>query len=139
MMKFKEIATLGLLGFTVANYTVIPHIEGYFFPVTGPLEISHPQSAPPPSYRLIWEASAEKLRECRPVRIEWYLGQRGEFNRVSIVAEFLDAPELQGVGLLEWDELYISLDESNTRANSFANRVHQCPWRTWETVTPFYN
>lgn len=117
---------------------IAPKLEGRFFPVNTPLELFDPAAFPPPAYQYVWRARAQKLRDCEFVRIEWFLGQRAG-GRVLISAEFLDAPQIRPLGIIELDRLVIALDQDAVLSNSHADVIHKCPWRPWQTRSPLYN
>ena len=137
MFPVFTMATLGgMFAILVAQNAGV--IEGRIHPVMGPLEIHSPQPFPPPDYRTKWQGSAEKLRDCRFVRLEWFLGPRGD-NRVMIPVEFTDKPEVRGQGILTWAGIVTGLEADRVRSNSHADVIHKCPNRPWETRTPFYD
>ena len=113
-------------------------IEGRLFPVMTTLQISDPTPYPPPNYRTRWRGESVKQRACEFVRLEWFLGPR-KGPHVQITSEFVDQPQIRGTGLIQWDGIVVSLPPSEVLANSYADIIHQCPYRPWETRTRFYD
>lgn len=119
---------------------LIGRIEGNLFPVVTEAKLTNPTPAPPPDYRHRWRAEAVKLRNCEylgPGALQWRLGQRHGAS-VPVVAIYEDAPQIRGPGVLRWSGLLISLDPSEVHANSYADVLHQCPWRWWPTRSRFF-
>ena len=141
-MKLTSIkaVVIGLLAsaFGVLVYAEAPRVEGYWFPVMGALTIEDPSPMPPPHYRTKWRGSADKLRDCSFVELQWFLGARNG-RKVSVKVDFTDPPEVRGAGRLHFQGIVIQLDPYETRTNSHADVIHKCPWRPWNTRTPFYD
>lgn len=111
-------------------------LEGRLFPVVSRAELISSRSYPPPVFRTIWVARAFKYRNCQYLRTEWFLGPR-DGARVLVPAEHVDAPEVRGPGLLQWEGLVIWLEPEAVLQNSHADVIHRCHF-LWETRTPFY-
>ncbi|WP_299830647.1 hypothetical protein [uncultured Roseobacter sp.] len=118
---------------------LMPAVEGRLSPVVAPAALVKYSKAPPPSYRNVWQAQANKLRGCEYVlgSLRWYLGPVGG-RRVQVVAAFLDPPQVRTEGLLEWQGLQIDLDPELVKTNSHATVRHRCPWRFWEVESVFF-
>ena len=132
--------TIGLL---TAIAALIIHnvggiIEGRIAPVTSALEISAPTPYPPPSYRTKWRGKAKKLRNCRFVRLEWYLGPRNG-NHVQVQIEVTDEPRIRETGEIEWEGIVVSLPPDEVLQNSHADFVHSCPYRPWLVRTRVFD
>lgn len=112
-------------------------LEGRFFPVIDRYEISQPRAYPPPSYRYAWKASAFKVRECKYLGIEWFLGARDD-NAVPVDVFYLDAPELREEGLHTWTGLVIELNPVQVVGRSYGDVLHDCPFTPWVVRTPIY-
>jgi hypothetical protein len=117
---------------------VMPRVEGKWFPVITPAQLSDPMNDPPPSFRNIWSAQAEKLRDCTYVlgSLTWYLGTPARHQQVN--SYFKDKPQVRPPGELLWNSLVIELDVGQVRAQSYATVRHRCPGRPWEVESLFF-
>lgn len=125
-------------------------IDGEVSPVTSHATLTRADGYPPPEYRHVWAAYADKYRDCDFVRVEWYFGSR-DGAREHVPSFFLDKPQLRPVGDLVWDGLVISMPPRDVLSHSFAYVYHRCPivsprllgglriMRPWETRTLFYD
>jgi hypothetical protein len=113
-------------------------VEGRLFPVMGPLTVYDPQPLPPPSYQFVWKGYADKLRDCRYIRTEWFLGKRGG-QHVGVNMGYTDPPTVRLSGRLHWDGIRIALSPDEVLGNSYAMVYHRCPGRWWDTATVFYD
>lgn len=126
----------------------MPRFEGSLWPVVSPVALFESGAIPaPPPPRTRFRAAAVKYRECDFVGIEWYLGQRGG-RKTKVTAQFEDRPQIRDVGTLEWAGLVVGLSDAETRQDSYADVLHQCPafrlggalvMRPWLTRTRFYD
>ena len=117
---------------------IAPKLEGRFFPVASQVVLYDPVPHVPPAYQYVWKGRAQKLRDCEFVALDWYLGKRGG-GRVGIAAKFLDAPQVRRTGLIQFERIVIALEKDALISNSHADVIHKCPWRPWQTRTPFYH
>lgn len=118
--------------------SALGRLEGRVLPVMGPLDMISSVPAPPPDYRHRWNAEATKLRNCQWIETIWYLGPRNG-SKVRVSVSYTDPPEVRTVGRLYWTGLVVNLDPAELMGNSHSDVVHQCPWRPWRTVTPWFD
>jgi len=111
-------------------------VEGKLYPVVGELTVTNPR-ARHHEYTTEFDGSAEKYRDCVWKRTEWYIGSR-QGSAVKTTGGYSGPPALNLVGRLTWEGQYARMSRSELLTKSYANVVHRCPWRLWDTVTPFY-
>jgi len=126
-----------VIGLNWASIKYMPVIEGLYWPVVTEIVITGRTVYPPPGHRYRYSGTAEKLRDCRYVSIEWYFGARGG-DRVPVTVFFSDPPAVNKPGTLTWTGLIVSMEPENLEENSHADVIHRCPGRWWETRSRFF-
>ena len=124
-----------LLGPMLAS--VGPRLDGYFNPVMGLAEIDLVEFSGGSS--TIVSAEAEKRRNCKWLRTEWYLGALNG-SAAKVFARHRDKPQVRLTGVLRWDEIEIGLSWKQIQSNSYALVYHDCynGW-LWKTRSVFFN
>ncbi len=128
--------TLGCM-LTILSFEWGDKLEGVLFPVMSPLILKGLIEGQEGGNVTIWSGSSFKLRECNYVRTEWFLGPRGG-RKVQTDIHYTDKPEVRRKGEHVWSGIVVVLDEISVRVNSHADVIHKCPYRIWETRTPWY-
>lgn len=109
-------------------------------PVVGKLTIVKTERVSEDTTR-IW-VEFEKLRECRPLEVYWYIGQRsGIFDRVLFQAEKpLGSAHYvnRAVGIQRSGPWLVGIPEEKLKYEAFSDAQHDC-WPFWTTVSRFYN
>lgn len=114
---------ISLFALFMAVLIFFPIIETRYFPVTGPLHIT---SIRPVDDGVMVSGWADKLRECRWRRTEWFLGERGKMNVPVAGMEYRERPRVNGIGRIYWDSIFVPLSASETLELSFSNAIHSC-------------
>ena len=113
-------------------------VEGYVDPVMTPLQISNPRQGPT-QFSTTFDSQSTKLRgDCVWIGTNWYIGERDDLS-VRTEGAYSDRPTINGAGVLTWLNQTVEMSPDELFLNSHANVVHQCPYRLWQTVTPFYD
>jgi hypothetical protein len=134
------VRSLERLSWLVIFITVLPFIvtrlETKFFPIITPLTIESVEAIGPNTVRV--KGSAERLRSCTFVELEWYLGRRGE-QSTKVQVGFDDAPEVRN-GKTHWSGIIVGLKPESLINNSHADVRYKCWGDIFpETVQPWYN
>ena len=106
----------------IAVQPVVPWASGHFFPVTANNRITSIEDDAIPGWSII-SGSADKLRDCRFVSIEWYLG---DVNGSRAQIRFLEPTKTRTVGQFNWGNWSVQLDRKQILENSYAVTTHQC-------------
>lgn len=120
--------------------SLIPVIEGKFFPVTGRLVIENTylvSSLEGNRTRVV--GHVEKYRDCDRISLQWFIGKRSG-QSAEVFAEFRTPPTKKKTGYLHFDHILVGIDPLDLNRLSFANITHDCHsgW-LWNTVTEFYD
>jgi len=113
-------------------------VEGYVDPVMAPLEISNIRRGPS-EFDVTFDGKAVKLRgDCEWIESRWYIGQRWERSQRT-KWNFTSRPQIRKGGLLVWKDQIAAMSPQELVQHSHVSTVHDCPWRIWHVVTPFYD
>lgn len=113
-------------------------VEGYIDPVMAPLEISNLRRGPS-EFDVTFDGQAVKLRgNCEWIESRWYIGERWERSQRT-KWDFSGRPQIRGAGVLVWEDQIAAMSPQELVRTAHASTVHNCPWRIWKVVTPFYD
>ena len=141
----KAIRTLDQLAWRIALFILLAGgtgyayswAEGYVDPVMEPLTIFNVRQGPT-EFEVTFDGSATKLRNCVWISSRWWVGERfGSSVRTSWA--YAGPPLVRGAGDLTWENQTVLMSPQQLYQHSHADVVHKCPWRLWNTVTPFYD
>lgn len=132
--------TVIVLVTTYVVFTWGPILERMFYPVVGRLTITDTEAVTPDQTR-IW-VQFEKLRECAPLEVYWYLGTRaGSFERVNFRVERpLDKNKYANrpLGVQRSGPWLVNIPIGDIAMNAFSEAHHSCN-PLWITKSKFYN
>ena len=128
MLSF--VSALSIL-FLVDAYA--PHIEGYYFPVVGNTRIENVVQID--DFVVAFNGEADKLRDCKFEKIEWYY--TSGYNSVLVPIQTSDQTLTISPGIFLFGPWKIKLTEEQLRKNSYAIVYHSCH-PGWLTETKFY-
>jgi hypothetical protein len=119
----RQSSPVNIMVLILAAVIFFPILETKYYPVTGPLHIT---SIEPIDDGVLVSGWADKYRNCRWRKTEWFLGERHNMNVPLRNMEHRELARVNEIGRVYWDDIYIPLSSQDTLRRSFSNARHSC-------------
>lgn len=111
-----------------------PKIESVIFPIVRNVQVQKFEFIDKSHTQIL--GSAEKLRECTFLKLEWYYG-KPDSAHVLVPVKFLEGNKIREGGLFDFGPWEISLGVDQIKNQTFAIVYHRChPF--WVSETKFF-